>query len=194
MASRFGNSKLTRFPLAAAALAALAALVALGGCGRTTLKASLVEDHGERTATSELDFWDEMVRRRAVTNHDALHALILSFTGKTPTTYEARLELAQGRRWLPADETPPRNETARVGWIARAVCLETGLRGGLTMRVFGPRERYAVKELNYLQWLPNMSPQQAVSGLQLIALLSNAEDFTENRPVAPQEDKLENIR
>ena len=46
------------------------------------------------------------------------------------------------------------------------------------MRVFGPRERYAVHELNYRRWLANMTPYQAISGIQLVALLSAAEDHT----------------
>ena len=75
-----------------------------------------------------------------------------------------------------------------MGWIARAICLETGIQGGAPMRVVGPRERYAVKELNYMGWLPDMSKEQALSGAQLIALLGHAEDHETGGPDEPRVD------
>ena len=82
----------------------------------------------------------------------------------------------------------PPQETARVGWIAKAVCIETGIKGGVTMRTFGASERYAVHELNYRRWLANMTAQQSMSGMQLIALLGEAEDFVTGAPKTNPED------
>jgi hypothetical protein len=169
-------------------LALLLPLVLAAACTRTMLKASLVNEHGTRDEFVEMDFWDGLAEQRMVTNHDALHALILSFTKSNPTTYEQRLELAHRRGWIKAEAIPPANESARIGWIAKAVCIEADIKGGLTMRMLGARERYAVNELNFRGWLPNMSRNQAVSGLQLVALLSSAEDYVERNPTQPKED------
>jgi len=169
-------------------LALLLPLLLTVACTRTTLKASLVEEQGTRDEFVEMDFWDGLAVQRIVTNHDALHALILSFTKSNPTTYEERLKLAHHRGWIKPEEIPPANESARIGWIAKAVCIECKIKGGLTMRLIGVHERYAVNELNFLEWLPNMSRHQAVSGLQLVALLGSAEDYVEQSAPAPKED------
>ena len=148
-------------------------LILLVGCARTTVTKTAVSEH----AGAEMEFWDAIADTRAVSNHDALHALLVTFEVKAGDSYKSRLDAARKRNWIDAAEELPEKETARVGWIASAVCIETGIKGGATMRVFGARERYAVRELNYREWLANMTPSQAMSGMQLIALLGEAEDM-----------------
>lgn len=162
----------------------LCALLVLAGCARTTLEKTAV---GE-TRGDEMAFWDQVAKTRAISNHDALHALLLSFEIKTLPDYTARESTARNRGWIGKNEELPEKETARVGWIAKAVCIETGIKGGVTMRTFGPRERYAVEELNYRRWLANMTAQQSMSGMQLLALLSEAEDFVTGAPNTNPED------
>ncbi len=151
-------------------------------CSRTTLKGTVAAAH----AGDELDFWDGLSEARAVTNHDAMHALLLAFTDKAPAGFAAHLGEAKRRHWV-SEELEP-NQTARVGWIAKAVCIEAKIKGGLTMRLLGAKERYAVRELNYKGWLSSMSKNQALSGLQLIALLSKVEDSQADGPDRPRED------
>jgi hypothetical protein len=148
-------------------------------CSRTTLSGSVVDEHRGGDEFSEMDFWDGLTEVRAVSNNDALHALLLSLRGQSAPDYPGRLQEARRRGWVKADDPMPANETARVGMVARAVCIEANIRGGLTMRVFGTSERYAMNELNDRGWLPDMSASQALSGLQLISLLSETEDYVE---------------
>ena len=164
----------------------LLGLALASGCGRTTLSASVVDGHGEADATSELDSWDGLSEQGAVSNHDALHALLLQFAGKSPGALAERLTEARRRGWLDPDEAQEPNRTARAGWIAKVVCIETDLRGGLTMRLLGASERYGVKELAHRGWLPEMAPHEVLSGLQLIALLSAAEDHLAGVPDRPE--------
>jgi len=171
----------TRAPAAAGGGLRIACLVVVAisaACARTTMKGSVVDAYAGADATSELDFRDELTRQRAVTNHDALHALLF-FAGKggQAADYKAKLRLAQERGWMSSGTDLPPNETAEVGWIARAVCKELGIDGGLTMRVTGVSGRYALRELIDRGLLPDMTTRQAISGLQLIALLSEAEDL-----------------
>lgn len=156
-------------------------------CQRTMLKSSLV-DAGGNDEFAEMDFWDGLAEARVVSNHDALHAMLLSFGGDKADDYAGRLAAAKKRKWIAEDDTPPANETARIGWVARAACIEAGIKGGLTMHLIGPDERYAVHELNYMGWLPKMSVNQAISGMQLIALLGAIEDAEQGGPDKPRED------
>jgi hypothetical protein len=126
-----------------------------------------------------MDFWDGLAAQPALSNRDAVHALLLSFGGQAKganSDWATELKAAQQRGWIAGDADPKAEETARVGMVARAICLETKIKGGATMQLFGPSERYAVKELNYMRWLPDMSPGQSISGGQILAVLSKAED------------------
>ncbi|MEM8882612.1 MAG: hypothetical protein AAGD14_00915 [Planctomycetota bacterium] len=159
-------------------------MLLLAACARTQLAETEVAGAGK----DELDFWDAVATVRAVSNHDALYALLLTYEIDPGADYAARVAMAKKRGWIREKDTLPEKETARTGWIAKAVCIESGIKGGVTMRVFGARERYAVNELNYRRWLPDLTPQQAMTGLQLIALLGEAEDDNTGAPTTNPED------
>jgi hypothetical protein len=160
---------------------ALVLLLMAAACGRSTLKGSVVDEHTGGDEFAEMEFWDGLAEVRAVSNNDALHALLLGLADKSAPDYPGRLQEARTRGWVKKEDPMPANETARVGFVARAVCTEADIEGGLTMRLFGGGERYAVKELNDRGWLPEMSPNQVISGLQLISLLSETEDYLEEK-------------
>ena len=166
--------------------ACLLVLALAAGCARTTLSGSVVDGHGDADPTSEMDFWDGLAEQGVVSNHDALHALLLQFAGKSEGALAERLMEARRRGWIEPDATLDPNKTARAGWIARVVCIEANLRGGLTMRLLGASERYGIKELAHRGWLPDMAPQEVLSGLQLIALLGAAEDHMAGVPDRPE--------
>jgi hypothetical protein len=162
-----------------ASRAALLLLLLAAACARSTLQSSVADTHGGTKPTQELDFWDGVAVAPAVSNRDAIHALLLSF-GKqaqgSATDWTTEIKAAKQRAWIGDDEDLYPNETVRTGLVARVVCMEAKIKGGATMRVFGPAERYAVKELNYMGWLNDMTAAQTMSGGQLIAVLSKAED------------------
>lgn len=170
---------------------ALCALLA-AACARTTLQSSVADEHGGATPTEEMDFWDGLAMQRAVSNRDAIHAFVLSFGGRAQgasADWSTELKAAQQRGWVAEGADPNPNETVRVGMVARVICMEAKVKGGATMRVLGPSERYAVKELNHMGWLPDMSPGQSLSGAQMLAVLSRAEEHRSGRKdTGPRED------
>ena len=52
-----------------------------------------------------------------------------------------------------------------------------GIQGGLTMRIVGVTERYALRETDYLNLLTGKYPQQYVTGRELIDTILRAEIF-----------------
>ncbi len=192
--------------LKAIAAAALAAALLAAGCGRTVREASVADTHSALDPTNELDFWDELAMHDAVTNHDALHALMLAFNllsetpaegedeggaevaAPAPLAFDAKVALARERGWIEADGVLVANETARVGWVARAICLEAGIDGGLSMRLFGPIPRYALRELTYERLMATKSENQALSGLELIATIGRVQDRRTGLVSAPRQD------
>ncbi len=169
----------------------LCALLA-AACARTTLQSTVADTHGGTKPTEEMDFWDGLAVERAVSNRDAIHALLLSFGAQAKganSDWATELKAAQQRGWVAEGADPNPNETARVGMIARAICMEAKVKGGATMHLLGPSERYAVKELNYMDWLPDMSSGQSLSGAQMLAVLSRAEERLKGtESTGPRED------
>ncbi len=153
-------------------------------CARSTLQSTVADHYGGADAMQEMDFWDGLAVLPAVSNRDVVHAMLLSF-GRQPkgasSDWKTELKAAQQRGWIAADADPRPEETARVGMVARVICMEAKIKGGATMRLLGPSERYATKELNHMRWLPDMAPAQSISGGQLLAVLSKAEDRLSGR-------------
>jgi hypothetical protein len=49
------------------------------------------------------------------------------------------------------------------------------------MRLFGPHDRYAVRELQYAGVYPPSSPQQTFSGQEFLGIIGRAEDYQRAR-------------
>ncbi|MGQ0614950.1 MAG: hypothetical protein ACT4PV_14540 [Planctomycetaceae bacterium] len=174
------DSRVTALLLAAALFPA---------CARTTLKGSAADAAADPRPATELDFWDAVAEQKAVSNHDALRALLLlAEKGAAARDFQGCLAIARERGWIGADASLVANETAEAGWIARAVCLELGIKGGLTMRLAGAHPRYALKELIHMGMMPPKTRRQSISGLELIALMSRAEDYQKGAGTAPRGD------
>lgn len=186
-------------------LAVFATVACSAGCARTLRESSVADTLGGVDVMTELDFWDELAAEDAVTNHDALHALLLTFglfaeegavdegEGEGAVLhggadFEAKVGLAQLRGWIPAGRDFIAEETAQAGWIARAICLEAGIEGGLNMRLFGPIPRYALRELTYERLMGTKSENQTLSGLELIATVGRVQDRRTGLVSAPRQD------
>ncbi len=123
-----------------------------------------------------------------MTNHDALHGLLLLADGSDPhETYEQRLANARSRGWIATHAAPPANESAEVGMMAMAVCDILSIKGGLTMRLMGPSPRYCTRELIFLEILPPRSERLSLSGLEFIDLVGRVEDRMTAQPRSEKE-------
>src|SRR5262249_3607582 len=112
---------------------ALAALAPLGGCAATHVKDSAV-DHAASSAT-ELDFWQRLETQPLLSNHDALHGLLLLADGKDDGGgFADRLAEARRRGWLGATEPLDPDAAATVGFVSVALCEVAKIDGGLTMK------------------------------------------------------------
>ncbi len=163
----------------------------LSGCapGRSWSENSAFDTYP--TEAEELDFWDDLAERSVVTNNDALYGLLLlaDDASARKKSYQDRLAAAQAAGWLKSDDSPPANESARVGMISLAVCDILDITGGVTMFVLGPSTRYCTHELVYLEVIPPRSENQSLSGLEFIDLVGRVQDIRD--PNAAVTDLLE---
>lgn len=66
------------------------------------------------------------------------------------------------------------------GTLAYMLCKALGIKGGLTMGVFGTTRRYALRECVYLGLIPGGTTGQYLSGRELIDVLGNVEVWRES--------------
>jgi hypothetical protein len=179
-----GTERLTARAVLACALAAVAGVAGVGGvggvggCARSSVEGSLASPVLAGDVNAELDFWDALGERLLISNDEALHGLFLFADGQDPRrTYQERLDEARRRAWVASDFDEPGNLAMQRGAVARAICVQCKVEGGVMMRVAGPVPRYATRELQYLGLMGNGSEQQAISGREFMGMISKAQDY-----------------
>jgi len=65
------------------------------------------------------------------------------------------------------------------GTLAYMACQSLGIKGGLTMRVFGMSRRYALRECQHLGLITGGTTDEYVTGRELIDVITNAMVFKE---------------
>jgi hypothetical protein len=168
-------SGLFRFTLTLALL--FVALTALG-CQSAKIGKPATEDNGGPAAEAEMEFWHTLAIRPIASNDEVFHAMALFFEGKDPaTTYAQRLDAAKARNWVAGDFAEPGDVTMRRGTFARGIAQGMKLEGGVLMRIVGPQPRYALRELEYMDLMPNSTEMQSLSGADLMAVIGRVEDY-----------------
>ncbi len=65
------------------------------------------------------------------------------------------------------------------GQMAYMICKAIGIKGGLTMRLFGVSERYGYRECVYLGLIPAGTRADKISGSEMLGILAHAMDYRE---------------
>jgi hypothetical protein len=73
----------------------------------------------------------------------------------------------------------------RKGQLAYIIIKGCAIKGGLTMRLTGVSERYALRECTFLNLLVRGSTGNYVSGLELLGSMGRAEKYLEEHPRTP---------
>ena len=150
----------------------------LGGCSAATVDRSLTDSLSGNEPAAQMEFWHTLSEQRITSNDDALHGVLLFADGQDPVgDYEARVQNLKDRGWLPAQFDQPANQAISRGTLAVILVKLLDIKGGLTMRLIGPRPRYAVRELRFVGLYPPSSPHQTFTGQQFVSLIGRVEDY-----------------
>jgi hypothetical protein len=165
-------------------LAVLSAFVALSqGCQSASVTSSVDSKYFGNDTDAQLGFWHELANRHVTSNDDAFHGILLYTDNHDDSkNYDQRVATLKSRGLLPASFSEPANEAVTRGTLAVAIVKIVGIKGGWVMHVFGPTQRYAVKELVYDGVYPPSSPQQTFSGTEFVGIIGKIDDY--QQPVA----------
>jgi hypothetical protein len=164
-------------------LTVIAGLILLIGCQSPRAGKPLAKELAGSDADAQMNFWHAMADEAIATNDQAFHALLLYLDNKDDCAdYAARVTELKQRQLLRAGFDQPADGGVTRGTLAVALMHILGERGGVTTRVFGPSPRYAVRELMFLNVLPPSTPNQAVSGNELVGIIGRLEDYQRGNP------------
>jgi hypothetical protein len=156
-------------------------LLPCGGC-RSATGEPLPHELAGSDPDSQIAFWHALPTRKAVTNDEGLHALLLFIDSQDAAAdYAGRVQTLKARRMLPHSFQGSADDAVKRGTVAVVLVRALSIHGGLTLMVLGPEPRYAVRELVYAGVYPPSSPQQDFSGPEFLGIIGRAEDY-QRRP------------
>ncbi|MGB7160845.1 MAG: hypothetical protein WBD40_22470, partial [Tepidisphaeraceae bacterium] len=162
-------------------------VLALFACGcqssSTRVPESLTTKFGGSDLDAQMEFWHALAEKPLTSNDDAFHGLLLYLDNKDDAKdYAGRVANLRSRDMLPRGFDEPADYAVRRGTLAVAILKLTGIRGGLTLRVFGPSPRYSVRELMFVGLYPPSTPNQVLTGPEYVGIIGRVEDYQRGNP------------
>lgn len=155
----------------------------LGGCQSAKVAQPLTQELAGSEPQTQLEFWHTLATRPVTSNDEAFHGLLLYLDQRDDAPdYTGRVGVLQERGLLPMKFNRPADEAVTRGTLAVALVRAMDIKGGLTMRVFGPSQRYATRELMAMNLYPLSSPHQTFSGSEFIGVIGRMEDYHRVNP------------
>lgn len=169
-------------------LLAAAMACCLGGCARTSVEQRVATDYDPSVIQDRVGFWHALPGRPAVSNDEGLHGVIVFLYGDDPTRdYAERVEFARARGLVGAGFDEPGDLAMQRGTLARALVRGLSIEGGVMLALTDQHPRYATKELQYLGIMGAGTELRAISGLEMLGVMTNAQAWREAHPSAPPE-------
>ena len=159
----------------------LATLI-LGGCQTAKVAQPLTGKLSGNDPDSQLEFWHTLATRPVTSNDEAFHGLLLYADGQDPAKdYNGRVSTLKSRKMLPGNFAAPPDQAVERGPLAVAICRILDVKGGVMLRMTGA-QRYAVRELQFLDLYPPSGPNQTFSGTEYLGIIGRMEDYQRGNP------------
>jgi hypothetical protein len=127
---------------------------------------------------AQIEFWHRLTDQPICSNDEAFHGLLLYLDNEDKaSSYEERVQILKSRKLLLPSFNRPADAAITRGTLAVALCQALKIKGGVTMRVLGPSDRYASRELQFMGLFPPGSPQQTFSGNEYVGIIGRIEDY-----------------
>src|SRR4051812_2029438 len=123
----------------------------LAGCHQAHVQQLLPKDVMASDADAQIEFWHRLTEEPVCSNDAAFHGLLLYLDNQDNTTdYASRVALLKSRGLLQSGFNQPADAGIQRGTLAVALCRALQIKGGVTMRVLGASDRYALRELQFM--------------------------------------------
>src|SRR5258706_15624385 len=157
-------------------------MLILAGCESARVAQPLTGKLSGNDPDSQLEFWHTLATRPVTSNDEAFHGLLLYADGQDAARdCAARVSALKSRKMLPANFDRRADQAVERGPLAVAICRALEIKGGVMLRMTGA-QRYAVRELQFLDLYPPSGPNQTFSGSEYLGIIGRMEDFQRGNP------------
>ena len=133
---------------------------------------------GSREKVSQAGFFYELADKPWCSADDAARGLLLLLDGQDPcTNFQQRIEKLADRGLTCKLWHLKPNEPITKGQVAYMICKALDIRGGLTMLLFGPSDRYCYRELVWLGIMEPGTDYQPMTGPEFVGVISAADEY-----------------
>ena len=129
-------------------------------------------------------FFRVLAAKPNATMEDAVKAVYMLKVEESPAekmTFTEICDILLQKRLIRASYAKDPSRLVNRGQMAYMICRALGIKGGLTMRIFGVSERYGYRECVYLGLLPAGTRVDRISGSEMLGILAQAVDYQEKR-------------
>jgi hypothetical protein len=151
----------------------------LSGCQTARVQQPLTATLAGNDPGAQLEIWHQLADRTVTCNDEAFHGILLYLDEQdTAADYAARVSTLKSRGLLPAGFDRPADEAVTRGNLAIIIARAMGIKGGVMMRATGGYwQRYATRELMFMDLYPPSSPQQTFTGGEFLGIIGRLEDW-----------------
>lgn len=159
-------------------------LLLIAGCQTARVQQPLTQTVGGNDMDAQMEFWHQLALRPVTSNDEAFHGLLLYLDNQDANAdYEHRLAALKSRGLVAGWFNRPADEAIRRGTLAVAIGKMLKIRGGVMMSLTGGNvDRYAMRELEFLEIYPQSSENQTFSGGEFVGIIGKIDDYQRGNP------------
>ena len=154
-------------------------LIAAGGAGGCGSGRGITG--GDATGPADensAEYLDRISTQGEVTENDACSGMLLLLGGEDQAgTFAKRVESLKQRKLVSPSWEHNASRALTRGRLAYMICQACKIDGGIILRLFGPSERYCLRELQYMEMMGTGTDYGQVSGMELVAVLTRADVY-----------------
>lgn len=129
-------------------------------------------------------FFRVLAAKPNATMEDAVKAVYMLKVEESPAdkvTFAEICDIMVQKKLIKASYAKDPSRLVSRGQMAYMICRAIGIKGGLTMRIFGVSERYGYRECVHLGLIPVGTRVDKISGSELLGILAQAMEYREKR-------------
>ncbi len=141
------------------------------------------------TAVDSAAYLDGVSSLPTVSEAEAFRGVLLVLAEPHKATFAEAVTALQDRKIVDANWDFQADRPITKGKVAYMTYQACGIKGGLTLLLTGPSQRYCLKELQYRGLISPGLSYNTVTGMEYLAILGRIDEFRQTGKVAGASDR-----
>ncbi|MDY7011399.1 MAG: hypothetical protein SVV80_11715 [Planctomycetota bacterium] len=160
------------------------AAAALASCQADNNAPQVLGGDARLSAVDSATYLDGISSLSTVSEAEALEGVLLVLAESDKATFAQAITALQERKIVPAKWGFQADRPITKGKVAYMTYQACRIKGGLTLQLTGPSQRYCLKELQYRGIMSPGVSYNAVSGMEFLAILGRIDEFRQTGKIA----------